>query len=104
MKRQKHILPNSFYTQLDQKNYLPVFKRFPIAICCGAGARVRDAEGKEYIDALAGIAVNNVGHCHPRVVAAIREQAGKLMHISNFFVSEPQVALSDRLTSLANMS
>ncbi|MCA1764354.1 MAG: aspartate aminotransferase family protein [Cryomorphaceae bacterium] len=104
MKDQKSTLPNSFYNNLDQEHYLPVFKRFPIAICCGSGSRVRDADGKEYIDALAGIAVNNVGHCHPKVVAAIREQAGKLMHISNFFVSEPQVKLSKRLTALADMS
>lgn len=104
MKGQNNTLPNSYYTETDRENYLPVFKRFPIAICCGSGSRVRDADGKEYIDALAGIAVNNVGHCHPKVVAAIREQAGKLMHISNFFVSDPQVQLSARLTSLANMS
>lgn len=98
MTEEKTVLTNEYYGERDQTHYLPVFKRFPVAICCGSGSRVRDTEGKEYIDALAGIAVNNVGHCHPKVTAAIREQAGKLMHISNFFVSEPQVALSERLT------
>jgi len=101
--KENNIITNDYYGEVDQTHYLPVFKRFPVAICCGSGSRVRDSEGKEYIDALAGIAVNNVGHCHPKVVAAIREQAGKLMHISNFFVSEPQVALSERLTRLSGI-
>jgi acetylornithine/N-succinyldiaminopimelate aminotransferase len=95
---------NTFYQELDQAHYLPTFTRFPVTICCGQGSRVRDMDGKEYIDALAGIAVNSVGHCHPRVVNAIKAQAGKLMHISNFFLSEPQVRLSQRLTSLSGLS
>ncbi|MFN2423732.1 MAG: aspartate aminotransferase family protein [Cryomorphaceae bacterium] len=103
MIKENNIITNDYYGEVDQTHYLPVFKRFPVAICCGSGSRVRDSEGKEYIDALAGIAVNNLGHCHPKVVAAIREQAGKLMHISNFFVSEPQVALSERLTRLSGI-
>ncbi len=103
MIEEKNVLTNKYYGERDQTHYLPVFKRFPVAICCGSGSRVRDTEGKEYVDALAGIAVNNVGHCHPKVTAAIREQAGKLMHISNFFVSEPQVALSERLTRLSGL-
>jgi len=96
-------LSNSYYHKLDQEYYLPTFKRFPIAICCGSGSHVRDMEGKEYIDALAGIAVNSVGHCHPKVVRAIHTQASKLLHISNFFVSPPQVELSERLTKLSGL-
>jgi len=96
-------LSNSYYHKLDQEHYLPTFKRFPIAICCGSGSHVRDMEGKEYIDALAGIAVNSVGHCHPKVVRAIHTQASKLLHISNFFVSPPQVELSERLTKLSGL-
>ena len=98
-----NTLTNTFYNERDQEHYLPTFKRFPVAICCGQGSRVRDMEGKEYIDALAGIAVNNVGHCHPKVVNAIHRQASKLMHISNFFVSAPQVELSERLTALSKL-
>jgi acetylornithine/N-succinyldiaminopimelate aminotransferase len=64
---------------------------------------VWDADGKEYIDMLAGIAVNNLGHCHPKVVQAIQEQAAELIHISNFFVSPPQVALSKLLVDLSRM-
>ena len=96
-------LTNDNYHKEDQKHYLPTFKRFPIAFEKGKGSRLWDVEGKEYIDMLAGIAVNNVGHCHPEVVKAIQEQAEKLIHISNFFVSPPQVSLSRKLTALAKM-
>lgn len=89
--------------QIDQQYYLPTFKRMPLAFERGEGCRIWDVEGKEYIDALAGIAVNNLGHCHPNVVQAVQEQAGKLMHISNFFVSEPQVALSQKLVERSGL-
>ncbi len=59
-----------------------------------------DADGVRYLDLLAGIAVNSLGHAHPRLVSAIAEQAGTLMHISNLFASEPQVALAERLDAL----
>ena len=63
----------------------------PRVLVRGAGPWVWDADGTRYLDLLAGIAVNSLGHAHPRVVAAITEQAGRLMHISNLFASEPQV-------------
>ncbi|MEZ5338589.1 MAG: aspartate aminotransferase family protein [bacterium] len=88
---------------MDQQYYLPVTKRQPLALVRGSGSRVWDSDGKEYIDALAGIAVNSVGHCHPHVVEAIRRQAGELMHISAFYLSEPQVELSRRLVELSGM-
>ncbi|TVR78520.1 MAG: aspartate aminotransferase family protein [Chitinophagaceae bacterium] len=94
---------NKKISERDVKNYLPTFKRYPLAFKKGLGSRLWDVNGKEYIDALAGIAVNNVGHCHPHVVEAIRKQAGELMHISNFFVSEPQVNLADKLIALSGM-
>tara|TARA_R110002124_G_scaffold206581_6_gene373203 strand:- start:16574 stop:17764 length:1191 start_codon:yes stop_codon:yes gene_type:complete len=87
----------------DKKNYLPTFKRFPLAFIKGKGSRLWDADGKEYIDMLAGIAVNNLGHCHPKVVSAIQAQAAELIHISNFFVSPPQVALSKLLVDLTHL-
>ncbi|PZX59757.1 acetylornithine/N-succinyldiaminopimelate aminotransferase [Algoriphagus ratkowskyi] len=91
------------YTK-DKENYLPTFNRFPIAFIKGKGSRLWDADGKEYIDLLAGIAVNNVGHCHPKVVKAIQEQAAQLMQISNFFVSPQQVALSELLVKISGLS
>ena len=66
----------------------------------GAGAHVWDADGKEYVDLLGGIAVNALGHGHPRLVAAVTEQLQTLGHISNFFASEPQITLAERLGSL----
>ena len=67
----------------------------------GEGPYVWDAEGTRYLDLLGGIAVNALGHCHPRLVAAISEQAGTLMHISNLFTSAPQIELAERLDALA---
>mgnify|MGYP003650374284 FL=1 len=90
------------YTK-DKENYLPTFNRFPLAFIKGKGSRLWDADGKEYIDLLAGIAVNNVGHCHPKVVKAIQEQSAQLMHISNFFVSPQQVALSELLVKISGL-
>ena len=63
----------------------PTYARYPVEFASGSGCVLRDSEGNEYLDFLAGIAVNNVGHCHPRVVEAIREQAGRLIHVSNLF-------------------
>ena len=66
----------------------------------GEGARVWDADGREYLDLLAGIAVNALGHGHPALVSAVTEQLGTLGHVSNFFTTEPQVALAERLLGL----
>jgi acetylornithine/N-succinyldiaminopimelate aminotransferase len=95
---------NKDYAHWDQTYYVPTFKRYPIALEKGKGCQVWDVEGTEYLDALAGIAVNNLGHCHPAVVKAIQEQAEKLIHISNFYVSEPQVRLSQRLVELSGLN
>ncbi|MEX0813978.1 MAG: aspartate aminotransferase family protein [Chitinophagales bacterium] len=88
----------------DQKYYLPTFKRYPLAFKKGSGCYLWDMEDNKYLDVLAGIAVNNVGHCHPKVVKAIQEQAEKLIHISNFYVSPQQVELSEKLTALSGLS
>ncbi len=94
---------NQFYHELDQKHYLQTFKRYPVTLERGEGARVWDVEGNEYIDALGGIAVNALGHNHPKLVKAIQEQAARLIHISNFYLSEPQVKLSEKLTTLSGL-
>lgn len=67
----------------------------------GEGCWVWDADGKRYLDLLAGIAVNALGHCHPRLVSAIAAQAGELMHVSNLFASAPQIELAERLNVIA---
>jgi acetylornithine/N-succinyldiaminopimelate aminotransferase len=82
----------------DEKTFLMrTYTRPPMTLVRGEGCRVWDADGHRYLDFLAGIGVNSVGHCHPRVVAAVREQAGRLVHTSNLYYTEPQVRLARRL-------
>ena len=71
-----------------------------LALVRGEGAHVWDADGKEYVDLLAGIAVNALGHAHPALVSAVTAQLSTLGHVSNFFATEPQVALAERLLAL----
>jgi predicted acetylornithine/succinylornithine family transaminase len=73
------------------------YARFPIALVRGKGARVWDANGKEYLDFVGGIAVNNLGHCHPAVVRAIERQARTLIHVSNLYHIAPQAELAREL-------
>jgi len=94
---------NSTYNDLDKKYYLQTFKRYPLTFDHGKGSRLWDVEGNEYIDMLGGIAVNSVGHSHPTVVKAIQDQADKLIHISNFYLSVPQVMLSKKLVELSGL-
>ena len=82
---------------LTSKYIANTYDRFPIAITKGKGCRVWDADGKEYLDFVAGLAVCNLGHCHPKVVKAIQEQAEKLIHISNLYHIEPQAQLAELL-------
>ena len=74
------------------------YKRAPVDFVRGEGPLLWDAEGKEYLDFLTGISVCSVGHCHPEVVEAVREQAGRLMHVSNLFYTEPMARLAQRLS------
>lgn len=89
--------------ELEKKHHLQLYKRYPITLVEGKGARVTDSDGKEYIDALAGIAVNSLGHCHPHVVKAIQQQAEQLIHISNLYYNIPQSNLAALLTEVSGM-
>lgn len=80
--------------------HMQVYGRQPVAFVRGEGAWLWDAEGKQYLDMLGGIAVMSVGHSHPRIVEAITRQAATLTHVSNLFYTEPQVLLAERLTGL----
>lgn len=73
------------------------YKRLPLAVVRAEGCRIYDAEGRIYLDFLSGIAVNALGHSHPRIVAAVTRQAQRYMHLSNFFYQEPQVRLAELL-------
>ncbi len=83
---------------LEERYLMRTYKRAPVEFVRGEGALLWDAEGKEYLDFLAGISVCSVGHCNPAVVEAVREQAGRLMHTSNLFYTEPMVRLAERLS------
>jgi acetylornithine/N-succinyldiaminopimelate aminotransferase len=87
----------------DSKYVMQTYGRQPIVLSKGTGALVQDIYGKEYIDCVAGIAVNNVGHCHPTVVRAIQAQAEKLMHVSNLYYTEIQAELAEALVSTTGM-
>ena len=82
---------------LERRWLMPTYRRAPVEFVRGEGARLWDSEGKEYLDFLAGISVCSVGHCHPAVVEAVREQAGVLTHVSNLYLSEGGVRLAERL-------
>jgi acetylornithine/N-succinyldiaminopimelate aminotransferase len=88
---------------IEHDHHLPIYRRYPITLEKGKGALVWDYEGNEYLDMLAGIAVNNTGHCHPNVVKAIQEQAEKLIHPSNFFYTKPQSDLAKLLSDLSGL-
>ena len=84
--------------ELEREYAVPTYLRSPVEFVRGQGTRLWDDEGNEYLDFLAGISVLNVGHCHPRVVAAIREQAARLTHTSNLYYTEPGMRLSKALS------
>jgi acetylornithine/N-succinyldiaminopimelate aminotransferase len=84
-----------------EKYVFQTYTRQPIAIKKACGAVVTDVNGKEYIDCVAGIAVNNVGHCHPAVVDAIKRQAEQLIHVSNLYYTENQALLAEELSKLS---
>jgi acetylornithine/N-succinyldiaminopimelate aminotransferase len=83
---------------LERSCLMQTYRRAPVEFVRGEGVLLWDSEGREYLDFLAGISVCSVGHCHPAVVAAVREQAGRLMHVSNLFYTEPMVRLAERLS------
>jgi acetylornithine aminotransferase len=73
------------------------YGRYPLVPVRGAGCRLWDADGREYLDFLAGVAVNNLGHCHPKVVAALQAQAATLLHCSNYYHIPQQIELAEIL-------
>ncbi len=83
---------------LEERYLMRTYKRAPVDFVRGEGALLWDADGKEYLDFLTGISVCSLGHCHPAVVEAVRDQAGRLMHVSNLFYTEPMARLAERLS------
>jgi acetylornithine/N-succinyldiaminopimelate aminotransferase len=85
------------WMELSEGCVARTYARYPILLVRGKGAQVWDMDGKEYLDFVSGLAVCNLGHCHPKVVKAIQDQAEKLIHVSNFYYIEPQIQLASLL-------
>lgn len=90
-------MTNAEIIALNDRYLMPVYTRAPIALVRGAGCRVWDADGAEYLDFFASTVVTSLGHTHPRVTRALVEQAGKILHVSNLHHSEPQARLAELL-------
>src|SRR5271166_2626346 len=87
----------------EQKYLLNTYARYPIAIARGKGVYVYDVEGKRYLDFLSGLGVNALGHAHPRIVKVIREQAAKVIHVSNLYYNEYQGLLAEKLCTKSGL-
>lgn len=88
---------NKSWIERSDKVFMKTYSRFPVAMVEGEGCRLKDADGKEYLDFVAGIAVCSLGHCYPPVTEAICRQAAKLVHVSNLYHTVPQTELAELL-------
>lgn len=86
------------WQQRGAASIIPTYARYPLVAAKGQGCWLWDVEGRRYLDFLAGVAVNNLGHCHPKVVQAVQEQAASLIHCSNFYHIPQQIELAEWLT------
>ena len=90
------------WVSLEHQYYQSTFKRQPVTFVRGKGTRVWDNDGKSYLDLVAGIAVNVLGHCHPAIVEAVQQQATQLVHVSNLYYNTRQIELAEQLGQLSN--
>ncbi len=90
------------WVSLEQQYYQGTFKRQPVTFVRGKGTRVWDSDGKSYLDLVAGIAVNVLGHCHPAIVEAVQQQVTQLVHVSNLYYNTRQIELAEQLGKLSN--
>jgi acetylornithine/succinyldiaminopimelate/putrescine aminotransferase len=86
---------------LEKRYLLGTYNRYPVVFTRGKGVFLYDLEGRRYLDFVSGLGVNALGHAHPRIVKTIREQAAKLIHVSNLYYHEYQGALAEKLCTLA---
>src|SRR5499425_2748198 len=89
---------------LERQYLLQTYARYPVVLQRGKGVFLFDIEGKKYLDFVSGIGVNALGHAHPRIVKAIRDQAAKLIHISNLYYNEYQGLLAEKLCELSGLN
>jgi acetylornithine/N-succinyldiaminopimelate aminotransferase len=88
--------------ELDGTYVMPTYKRYGLEFVAGRGTELEASDGRRYLDFVTGLSVSNFGHCHPRVVEAVREQVGRLIHCSNLYYTAPQARLAARLSRLAD--
>ncbi|MDO4288212.1 MAG: aminotransferase class III-fold pyridoxal phosphate-dependent enzyme, partial [Eubacterium sp.] len=91
------------FIERAEKVIMPTYSRYPIAFESGNGTYLKDINGKEYLDFVAGIAVDCLGHNNPGLNAAIQEQCGKIMHVSNLYWTEPQVETAELLVAASGL-
>ncbi len=89
---------------LERKYLLQTYNRYPVVLTRGKGVFLYDIEEKRYLDFVSGLGVNALGHAHPRIVKAIREQAAKLIHVSNLYYHEYQGPLAEKLCRLSGLN
>jgi acetylornithine/N-succinyldiaminopimelate aminotransferase len=94
-------VPLAELQSLERDALMNTYARNPVEFVRGEGTRLWDDEGNEYLDFLTGISVAQLGHCHPRVVEAVGDQSGRLMHVGNLFYTEPGMRLAKRLADLS---
>src|SRR5665213_4128605 len=87
----------------DSAHLLPVYARYPVVMDHGKGVYLYDSSGNRYLDLMAGLGVNALGHCHPRMVAAMVDQASKLVHLSPLYASRYPGELAERLSALSGL-
>ncbi|HYQ81096.1 MAG TPA: aminotransferase class III-fold pyridoxal phosphate-dependent enzyme, partial [Anaeromyxobacteraceae bacterium] len=90
-------MSNASLIERARKVLTPNYRQAPVVLVRGEGSRAWDADGREYLDLICGIAVNALGHCHPAVVRALEEQGRTLWHVSNLFFNQKQVELAEAL-------
>lgn len=90
------------WIELEHKYYQGTFRRQPVAFVRGEGTRVWDSDGKVYLDFVAGIAVNVLGHCHPAIIKAVQHQVTQLIHVSNLYYNTRQIELAELLAEQTN--
>src|SRR5438067_4140364 len=90
------------WVALEHKYYQGTFKRQPVTFVRGQGTRVWDSDGKSYLDLVAGIAVNVLGHCHPAIIKAVQQQVTQLVHVSNLYYNTRQIELAELLAKQTN--
>lgn len=90
---------NDEWVARGERVLMHTYGRLPTTMVRGSGCQLHDAAGREYLDFVAGIAVCNLGHCHPAVTAAVREQVARLVHVSNLYHTQPQIELAELLVT-----